>query len=144
MKKNSVVFVDSSGWIAILDEKNTNYLSARKYFEKLLELNTRLVTNSIVVDETLLFLKQNYGNDFAKKFLDIIDESAMSINLRVDWISRRVRRNTLNSFLKNSNKTLQVRHFYIYESLKRKKVDIVFSYDQSLKYFDFPVMPQKV
>jgi len=144
MKKNSVVFVDSSGWIAILDEKNTNYLSARKYFEKLLELNTRLVTNSIVVDETLLFLKQNYENDFAKKFLDIIDESAMSINLRVDWISRRVRRNSLNSFLKSSNKTLQVRHFYIYESLKRKKVDIVFSYDQSLKYFDFPVMPQKV
>ncbi len=144
MKKNSVVFVDSSGWIAILDEKNTNYLSARKYFEKLLELNTRLVTNSIVVDETLLFLKQNYGNDFAKKFLDIIDESAMSINLRVDWISRRVRRNSLNSFLKSSNKTLHVKHFYIYESLKRKKVDIVFSYDQSLKYFDFPVMPQKV
>lgn len=144
MKKNSVVFVDTSAWVAILDEKNENYSSARKYFEKLLELNTRLVTNSHVVDDTLLFLKQNFGSDFAKKFLDIIDESAMSINLRVDWISRRVRRNTLNSFLKSSNKTLGVRHFYVYESLKRKKVDIVFSYDKSLKYYDFPVMPQKV
>lgn len=144
MKKNSVVFVDTSAWIAILDEKNSNYASARTYFEKLLELNTRLVTNSLVIDDTILFLKHNYSNDFAKRFLDIIDESAMSINLRVDWISRRVRRNTLNSFLKSSNKTLEVKHFYIHESLKRKKVDIVFSYDRSLKFFDFPVMPQKV
>ena len=143
MKKNSIVFVDTSAWIAVLDEKNANYTSARKYFEKLLELNTRLVTNSIVIDDTLLFLKQNYGNDFAQKFLDIIDESSMSINLKVDWISRRVRRNTLNSFLKSSNSNLEVKHFYIHESLKRKKVDIVFSYDRSLKYFDFPVMPQK-
>lgn len=144
MKKNSVVFVDTSAWIAILDEKSANYTSARKYFEKLLELNSRLVTNSLVIDDTLLFLKQSYGNDFAKKFLDIIDESAMSINLRVDWISRRVRRNTLNNFLKSSNRTLEIRHFYVHESIKRKKIDIVFSYDRSLKYFDFPVMPQKV
>lgn len=143
MKKNSVVFVDTSAWIAILDEKNSNYASARKYFEKLLELNTRLVTNSLVIDDTLLFLKQDYGSEFAKKFLDIIDESAMSINLRVDWISRRLRRNTLNNFLKSSNRTLSVKHFYVHETIKRKKVDIVFSYDQSLKYFDFPVMPQK-
>ena len=143
MKKNSIVFVDSSAWIAILDERNANYSSAREYFEKLLELSTRLVTNSLVIDDTLLFLKQNYSNEFAKNFLDIIDESAMSINLRVDWLSRRVRRNTLNNFLKSSNKNLQTRHFYIHETLKRKKVDIVFSYDQSLKYFDFPVMPQK-
>lgn len=143
MKKNSVVFVDTSAWIAILDEKNSNYSSARKYFEKLLELNTRLVTNSLVIDDTLLFLKQDYGSEFAKKFLDIIDESAMSINLRVDWISRRLRRNTLNNFLKSSNRTLSVKHFYVHETIKRKKVDIVFSYDQSLKYFDFPVMPQK-
>jgi len=144
MKKNSVVFIDTSAWVAVINQKDDNYKSARKYFEKLLELNSRLVTNSLIIDDTLLYLKSNFGNTFAKQFLSVIDESSMSVNLRVDWISRRIRRNALDGFLKSSNNDLQIKHFYIYESIKRKKVDIVFSYDKRLKHFDFPVMPQKV
>lgn len=143
MKKNSVVFLDASAWIAVLDEKDKNYSSARKYFEKLLEQRTRLITNNLIIDDTLQYLKVLYGNVFAQKFLATIDESAMSVKLVVDWVSRRVRRNALEGFLKNSNSDLQLKHFFIYESLKRKKVDIVFSYDQNLKHFDYPVMPQK-
>jgi len=142
MKRNSVVFIDSTAWLAILDEKNINHKLAREFYEKLLDQNSRLVTNSVVIDETLTSLKMNFGNDFAQKFLEIIDESVLSINLKVDWISRRIRRNAINNFLKNSTADLQLRHYYINESFKRKKIDIVFSYDQNLKYFDFPVMPQ--
>ena len=142
MKRNSVVFIDSTAWLAIIDEKNINYTVAREFYEKLLDQNSRLVTNSYVIDETLSSLKMNFGNEFAQKFLEIIDESVLTINLRVDWISRRIRRNAMNNFLKSSTSQLQLRHYYINETLKRKKVDIVFSYDQNLKSFDFPVMPQ--
>lgn len=142
MKRNSVVFIDATAWLAILDENNINYNIAREFYEKLLDQNSRLVTSSVVIDETLSALKSNFGNEFAQKFLEIIDESVLSINLKVDWISRRIRRNALNNFLKSSSGDLQLRHYYINESLKRKKVDIVFSYDQNLKSFDFPVMPQ--
>jgi len=142
MKKNSVVFIDSSAWIAILDESNKNYSLARAYFEKILEQNARVVTNSYMVDETLSYLKSHFSSEFAQKFLAIIDDSVLSINLRVDWISRRVRRSALINFLKNSNPKMQVKHFYIYETIKRKRVDLVFSFDEALKYFSFPVMPQ--
>lgn len=143
MKKNSIVFIDSSAWIAILDETNTNNRIARDYYKKLLEQNARLITNTFVIDESLSFLKSGFGNNFAQNFLEIVDESVLTVNLKVDWISRRVRRNAINSFLKTSN-NLQIRHYYIFESLKRKKVDIVFSFDEHLKTFDFPVMPQNV
>ena len=142
MKRNSIVFIDSTAWLAILDENNINFKMAREFYEKLLDQNARLITNNIVIDETLTALKTNFGHEFAQKFLEIIDESVLSINLKVDWISRRIRRNAINNFLKSSSKHLQLRHHYINESLKRKKIDIVFSYDQNLKSFDFPVMPQ--
>jgi len=142
MKRSSIVFIDSTAWLAILDENNINHKFAREYYEKLLDQNSKLVTNSFVIDETLSALKMNFGNDFAQKFLEIVDESVLTINIKVDWISRRIRRNALNNFLKSSTANLQLRHYYINESLKRKKVDIVFSYDQNLKSFDFPVMPQ--
>lgn len=142
MKRNSVVFVDTTVWLAILDENNEYYKSARDFFERLLDQNSKLVTSNVVIDETLSTLKTQFGSDFAQKFLEIIDESVLSINLKVDWISRRIRRSALNNFMKSSASQLQLRHYYVNESLKRKKVDIVFSYDPNLKYFDFPVMPQ--
>jgi len=142
MKRNSVVFVDTTAWLAILDENNQHYKSAREFYERLLDQNSKLVSSNVVIDETLSALKKHFGSDFTQKFLEIIDESMLSINLKVDWISRRIRRNALNNFLKSSTGQLQLRHYYINESLKRKKVDIVFSYDPDLKYFDFPVMPQ--
>ena len=142
MKRNSVVFIDTTAWLAILDENNINYLQARDFYESLLDQNSRLVTNNVVIDETLSALKINFGHEFAQKFLEIIDESVLTINIKVDWISRRIRRGAMNNFLKSSAAQLQLRHYYINESIKRKKVDIVFSYDQNLKSFDFPVMPQ--
>ena len=144
MKKNSIVFIDRTAWIAILDENNPNYGLSRTYFENLLGQNVRLVTNNYCIDETVSMLKSTFEKDLAKKFLLIIDESVLSINLRIDWISRRVRRNALDNFLKSPNPDLTLKHFYIYESLKRKRVDFIFSYDTNLKSFDFPVMPQNI
>jgi hypothetical protein len=144
MKKNSIVFIDKTAWIAILDKNNPNYELSRTYFQTLLSQNTRLVTNNYCIDETVVFLRSTFGNDLAKKFLLIIDESVLSINLRIDWISRRIRRNALDNYLKSSNPDLLLRHFYIYESLKRKRVDFIFSYSTNLKSFNFPVMPQNI
>jgi hypothetical protein len=143
MRKKNVIFIDTSAWLAVIDEKNTNHKAAGKYFEKLLETNPRLITNNLIVDDTLLYLKTNYGSELARKFLAIIDESTMSVNLLVDWVSRRIRRIALDSYLKSSNANLTIKHFYIFESLKRKKIDLIFSFDQNLKDFGYPVMPQK-
>lgn len=144
MKKNSTVFIDASAWIAVIDEQNPNHIQAREYYKKLIEQSARLVTNNIVVDECLSVLKEKFGNEFAQQFLETIDESVLSVTLRVDWISRRIRRNVINNFLKTSSSKHSMRQYYVYESIKRKKVDIVFSYDENLKAFDFPVMPQNV
>lgn len=144
MKKNSTVFIDASAWIAVIDEQNPNHIQAREYYKKLIEQSARLVTNNIVVDECLSVLKEKFGNEFAQQFLETIDESVLSVTLRVVWISRRIRRNVINNFLKTSSSKHSMRQYYVYESIKRKKVDIVFSYDENLKAFDFPVMPQNV
>ena len=37
MKRSSVVFIDSTAWLAILDENNINHKLAREYYEKLLD-----------------------------------------------------------------------------------------------------------
>ncbi len=142
MKKNSVVFIDSSAWCAIVDGNDTNHIQARDYFSNLLQGGVRLVTCALAVDKAVDRLKMRRGPEDVRRFLNVINESVLTVHLKVDWASRRVRRMVLESFLKNTDGSLTLHYFYIAESLKRKKADILFSFDPEMKKFDVPVMPQ--
>jgi predicted nucleic acid-binding protein len=137
-------FIDGSAWIAITDQSNVNHESAKEYFKSLLENNTKLVTNNLAIDEAIIWFKKNMSADVAKNFLNTLDESILTVNLRMDWISRRVRRAGLNNYFKSKDSDLSLKHFLIYESIKRKRVDILFSFDHKYKAFGIPLMPQLV
>jgi predicted nucleic acid-binding protein len=135
-------FIDSSAWLAVIESNHPKHKAAKSYFQQLLEDNAKLYTNNIVIDKVLQNIKTNRSGEKARRFLNIIDESVLTINLRIDWISRRIRRTSINQYLKSSEKSLTLDHFYIQESLKRKHVDIIFSFDESLLNFGLPLMPQ--
>ncbi|HHM01728.1 MAG TPA: PIN domain-containing protein [Caldithrix abyssi] len=142
MKKSSNVFIDTSAWLAILNPDDGSHEKARAYYAGLLERGARLFTNNIVLDETLDRLKREMGNKVAMEFMAIIDEGVLSLSIRLDWISRRVRRSAIEYLLSSRNDDLTLNHFYILETLRRKRIDIVFSFDRALRAFDFPIMPQ--
>ncbi len=135
-------FIDASAWLAIVDAQDANHLKAKDFFEYLLERDAKLVTNNYVIDRTLDELKHRFDIELATKFMKIIEESIITINLRVDWISKRIRRSALNNFLRSTNEDLTLYYFYLQETIKRKKVDIIFSFDQRLGEFGLPIMPQ--
>jgi predicted nucleic acid-binding protein len=138
------VFVDTSAWLAIIDEKNEYHKEVVEYFTYLLGSKITMVTNNIVIDETIDHLKSVFGIETAKKFNEIINESTINVKLRMDWISRRERKLALDSFLKDKTGNLSLRYFYIYGSVRRKKIDILFTLDQQLKHLGLPIMPQKM
>lgn len=135
-------FIDASAWLSILDPQERQHQKAQDFFQYLLERDAKLVTNNYVIDQVLETLKNRFDIDFAAKFMKIIEESVLTINLRVDWISRRVRRSAINNFLRSNNKELKLYHFYLKETIKRKKVDMIFSFDPKVLDFGIPVMPQ--
>ena len=141
LKKSSIIFIDTSAWLAIVDKQDKNYSNATEYFKKIIEKNARLVTSTLVVDEVLYLLKNNINPDFAKHFLGIIDESVLTVNLRLDWTSRRSRRIVINNFLKSTNPNLSIRYFYMLEAIKKKKADVIFTFDPNLKELGYPLMP---
>src|SRR5487761_1207150 len=52
IRQVSTVFVDSSGWIALLSRDDRLHDRARRRYEALARNASRLVTNNYVVDET--------------------------------------------------------------------------------------------
>jgi len=136
-------FIDSSAWTAIADKTDENHKAASEYFAKILESNSKLVTNNTAVDRALVQIKHQAGHKTAQKFMAVLDESILTVNLRSDWLSRRLRRNAVNLYLKSTHPGLRLEHYYIFETIKRKKVDILFTFDKELNFFGLPLMPQK-
>jgi len=136
-------FIDSSAWVALVNKDDNNHAAAKAYFESLLENNAKIITNNIVLDEAIDTLSKTVSQQVARQFMQIVDESIITIHLRMDWISRRVRKQVLNQFLKTDEATLALRHYYILETIRRKSADIIFSFDQRLKVTGFPMMPQE-
>ncbi len=140
--KIQTFFIDSSAWTAIVDNENPNHDAAQKYFEHLLEINAKLISNNVEIDEAVVRLKNKQGAKAASRFLAIIDEAVLTIHLKIDWISRRLRRSGLNQYLNCKEPGISLRQFFIYESLSHKHAEILFSFDSDLKYFNIPIMPQ--
>ncbi len=135
-------FIDADAWVAIVNPDDPFHSQALNYLKYLLEMDAKLVTNNTEIDCALSRIREEQGVKMAEQFMNIIDESILTIHLRMDWISRRVRRAALNEFVKYTKTDLNLRHFYLYESVKRKRVDIIFSPIQALSYFGIPLMPQ--
>lgn len=136
------VFVDSSGWYALINNQHLNHDLAREYFQKLLTSNAKLYTSIQEVNSAISEIKQNYGLNAALEFSRIIDEANLSSNLHVSWFSRRLRRASLKQFFSIRDQEIDLRHCTIFEDVRKKKINVIFSFDDSLRKFGIPLMPQ--
>jgi predicted nucleic acid-binding protein len=139
MKK---VFIDSTGWYALVQSADVNHNIAKDYFQSLLDSGAKLYTNIIEIDNVINLLKKNCGLNVALEFSKLIEEAVLSTNLHISWVTRRLRRNSLKQFFSIKEPDIQIRHCMVFEEVRRKKIISIFSFDQTLKSFGIPLMPQ--
>ena len=74
------VFVDTSGWYAVLDRHDQDHRRARELIRRTLKAGRRLVTSDYVVDETCTLANARVGAIAAIRFLDLLRDTRA-----VDW-----------------------------------------------------------
>ncbi len=136
------VFIDSSGWYALLQREHEHHEAAKEYFQQILDSRTRLYTNITEISSAIFKIKQNCGLSVATDFSKLIDQSVLSTNLNVSWLTRRIHRSALKQFFSIKDTQIEIRHCLIFEEVKKKKINIIFSFDDTLKSFGIPLMPQ--
>jgi len=136
------VFIDSTGWYALVQRDHEHHEEAKEYFQQNLDSRTRLYTNITEITSAISKIKQNCGLSLATDFSKLIDQSVLSTNLNVSWITRRLHRAALKQFFSIKDQNIEIRHCLIFEEVKKKKINIIFSFDDSLKSFGIPLMPQ--
>jgi predicted nucleic acid-binding protein len=136
------VFIDSSAWYSLVQADHDHHEAAKEYFQQILDSRTTLYTNITEITSAISKIKQNCGLNVATEFSKLIDQSILSTNLNVSWLTRRLHRAALKQFFSIKNPQIEIRHCLIFEEIKKKKINIIFSFDNALKSFGIPLMPQ--
>ncbi len=82
----SVVFVDSSGWIALLSRDDRRHPAAVARYRELAAAGARLVTNNYVTDETATRLRYGLGLAAALDFRRMCRAAEVRGRLRIAWV----------------------------------------------------------
>ncbi len=136
------VFIDSTGWYVLVQREHEHHEAAKEYFQQILDSRTRLYTNITEITLAISKIKQDCDLSVATDFSKLIDQSVLSTNLNVSWLTRRLHRAALKQFLSIKDFQIEIRHCLIFEEVKKKKINFIFSFDNVLKSFGIPLMPQ--
>jgi uncharacterized protein len=68
-------FVDSGGWISVVDEGDAHHEAGSAYLGALMDLHVRLLTTDFVLDEVVTRLRYDVGHAKAAEFLALVRAS---------------------------------------------------------------------
>jgi predicted nucleic acid-binding protein len=77
------VFVDTSGWYALIDRRDAGHAATAELVRTLVTGGTRLVSTDYVIDEAATLTRVRSGSTAAFRLLDLIDQTAA---LDLEWI----------------------------------------------------------
>ena len=120
------VFIDSSAWIAILNTNDAHHIQAGELYRQLLKNHYSLVTTSLVLSETQIFLRRRISYDVAMNFLTSVNESARIKVIFPDLSIERQAKQMLRQFADQDFSLADVVSFVV---MKEMKIMQAFAYD---------------
>ena len=69
------VFVDTSAWLAVINESDDRHAEAVEIYKRLLNSQTRLITSILVIAETQIWLRRRVNSKSAETFLRNVNHS---------------------------------------------------------------------
>ena len=124
----SVVFVDSSAWIAIAHQQDSRHAEARAYYRTLMT-GTKLVTSNYVLSESITFLTYRQRRRQALELHAMI-QSAVQLNLlEVEWVTPGIHDMAWDIYLRYADQTFSFCACTSFALCRTRNVDEVFSFD---------------
>ena len=136
------IFIDNTGWNSIINPKFQFHVQGREYFQHLLDSKAKIYTNVLEVNKAIYHIKTECDAQTAQDFSRLIDEAIIKSDISLVWMTRRNRRSALKQFFSIREEKVDIRHCLIFGELKKRKINAIFTFDDVLKYFGIPLMPQ--
>jgi predicted nucleic acid-binding protein len=131
-----MVFLDTSAFLAIIDENDIKHTQAAKTWSDLLQTETRLVCNNYVLLETLALIQNRFGMDT----LRIFQEQAIP-HLDIEWLTEAEHTEAMYYLLLANRRRLSLVDCSVFASMRRLGIREVFTFDEHFAEQGFDVLP---
>ena len=130
------VFIDTSGFIAVLDKDNASHAEAVKTWMDILTSEEDLVTTNYVLVETCALVQNRLGMTAIK----IFQEDVVPV-LRIEWIDKDVHHAAMGIMLAAGRKKLSLVDCVSFETMRLLGVTTAFTLDKHFKEQGFICRP---
>jgi len=130
------IFIDTSGFIAVLDSDDVSHTGAAKTWMDILTSEETLVTTNYVLVETCALVQNRLGMTAIKVF----QEDIVPV-LRIEWIDKAVHHAAMVVMLAAERKKLSLVDCVSFETMRLAGVTTAFTIDKHFKEQGFICLP---
>ncbi len=131
-----MIYVDTSAFLAIVDDDDAYHVSAQKCWQNLLAKDESLATNSYVLVESLAVIQNRVGLMAVQKM-----QSELLPVVEVDWVDAEQHELAINNVLTANRRNLSLVDCASFQTMRRLRIDTVFTFDEHFKEQGFTVVP---
>jgi len=135
----SKVFIDTNVFVALRDETDSTHIKAIHLYEALKSDNTKFMTSSDVIAESLTVISKKLGKKSAIDFLDGIEVFAKEI-----FIDENLHRETRKFFRRIKSKNISFVDCSSVIAMKRNNIKYIFSFDEDFKKLGVKLLEEVV
>lgn len=130
------IFIDTSGFIAVLDKDNAGHAEAVKTWMNILTSEEDLVTTNYVLVETCALVQNRLGMTAVKVF----QEDIVPV-VRIEWIDKAIHHAALGIMLTAGRKKLSLVDCVSFETMRLFGLTTAFTLDKHFKEQGFICLP---
>jgi len=130
------IFIDTSGFIAVLDKDDAYHAMAAKTWMDILTSEETLVTTNYALVETCALVQNRFG----MRAIKVFQEDIVPV-LRIEWIDKTVHHAAMQVMLAAQRKKLSLVDCVSFEIMRLLGVTTAFTLDKHFKEQGFICLP---
>ena len=130
------VFVDTSGFLAILDADDINHLKAKREWNNIISTGTNLFCNNYILVETFALIQHRLG----MKAVRVLEEDILPL-VHIEWIKESTHKAGMSAFLTASKRKLSLVDCVSFETMRDLGLKVAFGFDSHFRDQGFECIP---
>lgn len=130
------VFVDTSGFLAILDADDINHLKAKREWNNIISTGANLFCNNYILVETFALIQHRLG----MKAVRVLENDILPL-VHIEWIKESTHKAGMSAFLIASKRKLSLVDCVSFETMRDLGLKVAFGFDSHFRDQGFECIP---
>ena len=130
------IFVDTSAFLAVLDESDKNHKSAKPFWERIISEGDVLLSHNYILVETSALILRRFGMEAVRVF-----EHDIYPILRIMWVTKDIHSAAVSAHLMAGQRTLSLIDCVSFEVMRRTGISKAFAFDHHFKDYGYELDP---